>query len=82
MAYSEGWLKTQTTVEAFENSHGADPFQLTEWLYQSALPRWEQFKQKIFPGDQLWTYSGGMGNIGIVLMRDGQVVEDFIIIER
>lgn len=79
---SRAWLRSKTTVEEFETSHGTSAFQLTEELYQSTLERWEQFKQRITPGDELWSYSGGMGNIGIVLMRDGEVVEDFTLMER
>jgi hypothetical protein len=79
---SKGWLGSKITVEEFETSHGTSTWSIGEQLYQSVFKRWEQFKLKIAPGDELWTYSGGMGNIGIALVRNGEVVEDFIIMER
>jgi hypothetical protein len=79
---SKAWLHSIITVEEFETSHKTAAFSLTEDLYQSSLQKWEQFKQKITPGDELWSYSGGMGNIGIVLMRNGEIVEDFVMMER
>lgn len=79
---SKAWLHSKTTIEEFETSHRTSAFQLTEGLYQSTFKRWEQFKLRITPGDELWSYSGGMGNIGIALVRNGEIVEDFIIMER
>lgn len=79
---SKAWLHSKTTIEEFETSHKTSAFNLTEELYQSKFKRWEQFKLKITVGDELWSYSGGMGNIGIALVRNGEVVEDFIIMER
>jgi len=49
---------------------------------QRLLREWEQFKLKISPGDELWTYSGGMGNVGVALLRQGEVIEDFEMMAR
>lgn len=79
---SKAWLRSKTTIEEFEASHETSAFEITETLYQSIFKRWEQFKLKIADGDELWSYSGGMGNIGLALVRNGEVVEDFVIMER
>lgn len=79
---SPAWLHSTTSVEAFETTHKTAAWNLTPDLYQSVRQRWEAFKLKIAPGDELWSYSGGMGNIGIALVRQGEIVEDFVIMER
>lgn len=79
---SKAWLHSKTTIEEFETFHKTAAFSLTEALYQSSLIRWEQFKLKVTPEDELWSYAGGMGNIGIALVRHGEIIEDFIIMER
>lgn len=79
---SKAWLHSTTSIEEFETSHKTAAFSLTEELYQSSFQKWEQFKLKIIPGDELWSYSGDMGNIGIAVVRNGEIVEDFIIMER
>jgi hypothetical protein len=79
---SKEWLHSKTTIEEFETSHRTSAWNLTEELYQLVFKKWEQFKLKISPRDELWAYSGGMGNIGIALVRNGEVIEDFIIMER
>jgi len=79
---SKAWLHPKTTVEEFETSHQTAAWTLTESLYQSLLAKWEKFKLKIAPIDESWSYSGGMGNIGIALLRNGEIVEDFVIMER
>lgn len=79
---SKEWLSSKTTIEEFETSHKTSAFEITETLYQLVFERWEQFKLKIADGDELWSYGGGMGNIGLALVRNGEVVGDFVIMER
>lgn len=79
---SKSQLGSKITVDEFETTHRSPSWSLTEQLYQSSLKSWEQFKLKIAPGDELWSYSHGMGNIGIALVRNGEIVGDFVIMER
>lgn len=90
---SRNWLRSTTTVEQFEasalwtealrKSFGQEsaPYMTLEYA-QLIIKRWEQFKSEIAPGDELWSYSGGMGNQGIVIMRDEEIIADFVIMER
>lgn len=75
MLESKSWLYKQMTVEELERIFAAQN-------QQGLLTEWEQFKLKIAPGDELWTYSGGMGNVGVALLRQGEVIEDFEMMAR
>ena len=75
MLESKSWLYKQMTVEELERIFAAQN-------QQELLTKWEQFKSKIAPGDELWTYSGGMGNVGVALLRQGEVIGDFEMMAR
>ncbi len=75
MLESKSWLYKQITVEDLERIFTA---QNDQWL----LAKWEPFKSNIAPGDELWTYSGGMGNVGVALLRQGEVIGDFEMMAR
>ena len=75
MLESKSWLYKQMTVEELERIFAAQN-------QQRLLTEWEQFKLKIAPGDELWTYSGGMGNVGVALLRQEEVIGDFEMMAR
>lgn len=76
---SKAWLRSKTTIEEVESSPDFSHVK----QFQSTFKSWEQFKLKITPGDELWSYSGHGGmNIAIALVRNGEIVEDHIILER
>jgi hypothetical protein len=74
------WLRHRATIPELE----AD--QLIEGVpFGFCNAEWEALKQKMCPGDELWTFSSPpedwerrMGFEGIALLRDGEIVDFFI----
>lgn len=83
----KGWLRKQTTVEDAENEHLVK----TDRLGPNPVPfgfmhgQWLNFKGKIRPGDQLWTFcSSGeswghlAGREGLCIVRGGEIIASII----
>lgn len=87
---SNGYLDVRASIEGFEsNSYwqeitrkaAGERFEsyVSPEYARLRVQEWDRFKSKIRPGDELWYYTSGMETYGIVLLRNGEVAEDFVI---
>jgi hypothetical protein len=83
----EACLTNKLTVEEAEASHLVSddrlgPFPVPfGWINA----RWNKLVAQIMPGDEIWEYTSSpeswanmMGRAGIVLVRQGEIIDDFI----
>jgi predicted thioesterase len=94
MAFSSNdQLDVEASVEGFEsNAYWVDiqrkaagdkdiSYISTDYAKRQ-LKEWEKFKAKLKPGDELWYYTASMESYGIVLMRNGKAIADFVISDK
>ena len=82
-SYALDNLITRKTVEELEAEHTYP--EVSGKPFGDDNDRWEALKAKIHPGDELWTFCTSKaswaalaGRAGIVLLRDGKVVDKII----
>lgn len=71
------WVEIQLKASGDKNiSHISSDYA------RKQLKEWEKVKAKLQPGDELWYYTASMESYGIVLMRNGKAIADFVISDK